>query len=140
MGQVIDKVTIKNAIDLAKAEEGQIPFDNIRTVAVEGVVDTGAGFLCLPPAIIKGLGLRHSHTRNVITANGIVKRRIFFVASITIKEREIEMQVMENDAQTPTLIGYLVLENMDWVVDPKSQKLIGNPKHDGKWMTDLYLN
>jgi hypothetical protein len=48
------------------------------------------------------------------------------------------MQVMENDAATPPLIGYLVLEAMDFVVDPKSQQVIPNPTHEGKWIIDLY--
>ena len=45
---------------------------------------------------------------------------------------------MENDETTPALIGFLVLEHMDFVPDPKSQKIIGNPEHDGKWVMDLY--
>lgn len=45
---------------------------------------------------------------------------------------------MENDRNTPPLIGYLVLEEMDFVVDSKSRKLIGNPEHNGKWVIDLY--
>lgn len=48
------------------------------------------------------------------------------------------MQVMENDVTTPLLIGYLVLETMDFVVDTKSQRIILNPEHDGKWIMDLY--
>jgi hypothetical protein len=57
--------------------------------------------------------------------------------NLTIQGRDTEMDVMENDELTPPLIGYLVLENMDWVVDVKAQKLIPNPAHDGKWITDL---
>ncbi|MEW6097408.1 MAG: hypothetical protein AB1567_12955 [bacterium] len=48
------------------------------------------------------------------------------------------MQVMENDATTPPLIGYLVLETMDLVVNTKLQKITPNPEHDGKWIMDLY--
>lgn len=48
------------------------------------------------------------------------------------------MDVMENDATPPPLIGYLVLETMDLVVDTKSQKIMPNPEHDGKWVMDLY--
>ena len=32
---------------------------------------------------------------------------------------DIQMAVMENDEDTPCLIGYLVLEALDFVVDPK---------------------
>ncbi|MGR3179458.1 MAG: retroviral-like aspartic protease family protein [Candidatus Anammoxibacter sp.] len=110
----------------------------IRSVEIEGLVDTGAAYLCLPPKVIEELGLLYSHSRNVTTANGRVERRIFSGAVIIIQGRDIEMQVMENDTTTPSLIGYLVLETMDLVVDTRSQKLIPNPEHDGKWVMDLY--
>lgn len=46
---------------------------------------------------------------------------------------------MENiDDNVPALIGYLVLEEMDWVVNPKTQKIIGNPENEGKWFIDMY--
>jgi len=45
---------------------------------------------------------------------------------------EIHMDVIENDETTTPLIGYLVMETMDFVVDTKSQKLNPNLEHDGK--------
>ena len=138
MGKTKEKVTIKNFADIVKHTEGMIEEHEIRAVEVEAVVDTGAAFLCLPPEVIEKLGLFYSHSREVATANGKVKRRIFNGAVIIINDRDIQMQVMENDSSTPPLIGYLVLETMDYVVDPKAQKIIPNPEHDGKWVMDLY--
>ena len=92
----------------------------------------------LPPLVIESLGLRYSHSRSVRTANGIVERRIFHGAYITIKGRYEQMSVMENDQQTPALIGVLILEALDFVVDPKSEALSPNPASEGKWMADLY--
>jgi clan AA aspartic protease len=138
MGKVREKVIIKNFGDILKAKEGLIPEDKINYFEVDAIVDTGAAFLCLPPDIIEKLGLLYSHTSDVRTANGNVKRRIFRAAEITIKERSVTQSVMENDRNTPPLIGYLVLEEMDFVVDSKSRKLIGNPEHNGKWVIDLY--
>jgi len=138
MGRVVETVKIQNYIDIVKAEEGLIAESEVRTVKVEGVVDTGATYLCLPPKVIEDLGLRYSRSALVKTGNGIVERRTFLGAYITIKDRYEQMSVMENDHQTPVLIGYLVLEALDFVVDPKSQKLIPNPANEGKWMADLY--
>jgi clan AA aspartic protease len=137
MGQIIEKVIIKNYVDIDKSADGLISEDAIRTVEIEALVDTGAAFLCLPPSVITTLGLRHSYSRDVMTANGIVKRRVFGGAAIDIQERQIQMEVMENDETTPPLVGYLVLENMDLVADPNSQSVIPNPAHDGKWISDL---
>ena len=48
------------------------------------------------------------------------------------------MSVMENDEKTPPLIGYIVLDVLDFVVAPQSEKLIPNPEYEGKWMAELY--
>ncbi|MDZ7261151.1 MAG: retroviral-like aspartic protease family protein [candidate division KSB1 bacterium] len=137
MGKIREKVIVKNFGDILKTTEGLIKDAEIRTVVLEAVVDTGATFLCLPPKAIAELGLMYSHSRNVITANGEVKRRMFAGAVISIQGRETQMSVMENDEVTPPLIGYLVLEDLDLVVDTKSQKLIPNPEHNGEWVVDL---
>jgi len=107
-------------------------------VELEAVVDTGATFLSIPPDRIRQLGLTYSHLRNVRTANGDVKRKVFAGALISILDRETQASVMENDETTPALIGYLVLEDLDLVPDPSSKKLIPNPAHEGKWVVDLF--
>ncbi|MBI4777692.1 retroviral-like aspartic protease family protein [Candidatus Desantisbacteria bacterium] len=138
MGRTVEKVIVKNLFDIAEHSKGMIKEDEIRTVEIEAMVDTGAAYLCLPPDVVEKLGLMYSHTREVTTANGRVKRRIFRGTIVIIQGRDIEVQVMENDATTPPLIGYLILEEMDFVVDPGLQRIIPNPEHDGKWVTDLY--
>jgi len=137
MGQIIEKIRLQNYVDVDKSAEGLISEEAIRTVEVEAIVDTGAAFLCLPSPVITKLGLRHSDSREVMTANGQVKRRMFGVATINIRGRETQMSVMENDETTPPLIGFLVLEDLDFVVDPSAQKLMPNPAHDGKWISYL---
>ena len=138
MGKVIETVKVRNLFDTGKCDEGLIREDQIRHVELNAVVDTGAAYLCLPPDSVKELGLRLSHSRSVVTANGNVERRIFHGAEITIQDRTIEMQIMENDRTTPPLIGYLVLQAMDFVVESRSERIMGNPEHDGKWVIDLY--
>ena len=138
MGKTIEKVALQNYGDMVKAEEGLIPENDIRTVEIEGIVDTGATYLCLPPKVIEQLGLRYSHSRKVRTANGDVERRMFHGAYITIKDRYEQMSVMENNHDTPTLIGVLILEALDFVVDTRARALIPNPASEGQWMADLY--
>lgn len=62
-----------------------------------------------------------------MTAHARTSRRIFRGALIELKGRSFVMDVMENDDDTPALIGYLLLEALDFVVDPKTQKVIPNP-------------
>lgn len=138
MGKTVEHVKVQNFVDIAKVAEGLLQSDQIRTVEFDAIVDTGAAYLCMPPELVEKLGLTYSFTRPVTTANGSVTRRIFKGADITIRERNEQMSVMESDATTPPLIGYLVLEVLDFVVNPKSQQLIGNPDHDGKWVVECY--
>ena len=138
MGRVTEKVRIENTYDRYDASKDRISESEIRTVELNALVDTGAAYLCLPPDVVARLGLSFSHTAPVSTANGKVERRIFRGAEIGIRERNVQMQVMENDEETPALVGYLILEALDFVVNPKTQGLMGNPEHDGKWMVDLY--
>ena len=134
-----EKVKVTNFLDIAKVTEGLIKEEEIRTTEVNAIADTGATYLCLPPFVIKQLGLLYSYSGKAQTANGDVDRRIFSVADITIKDRTVRMDVMESDEKTPPLIGYLILEALDFVVNPKTQGLMGNPEHGGKWIVDLYL-
>jgi clan AA aspartic protease len=139
MGKTLEKVVIRNFTDIEFAESGHIQPNQIRSVEIEAIVDTGATYLCLPPKIIQELGLRFAKSTPVKTGNGKLELRIFHNAEITIKDRTIEMRVMENkDDSIPALIGYLVLEEMDWVVNPKTQEIMGNPLNDGKWVIDMY--
>jgi clan AA aspartic protease len=139
MGRTKEKVLIKNFGDSVLAENGYIKQNEIRSVEIDAMVDTGAAYLCLPPKIIKELGLPFANYTPVTTGNGSLELKIFDGAKITINDRTVQMQVMENkDDNIPALIGYLILESMDWVVDTKSQKIIGNPLNDGKWVVDMY--
>ena len=35
------------------------------------------------------------------------------------------------------MVGQVPLELMDWVVDPKGRRLIGNPEHGGVQMIEI---
>ena len=137
MGRTLEKVKVQNFGDLFNATQGDLDASQVRTAEIEAVVDTGATYLCLPPNVIEQLGLLYARTQTVTTANGPAERRFFKGADITIKDRNIQMAVMENDEATPPLVGYLILEALDFVVDPKANRLIPNPEHDGKWIADL---
>jgi len=138
MGRTVAKLKITNAYDRQKAAEGLIPERAVRRIEVEAIVDTGATYVCLPRAEIEKLGLRFLREVRIRTANGPASRRLFDGAQVELNDREFPMAVMENDEETPPLLGFLLLEALDLVVDPKSQQVIGNPAHDGKWVADCF--
>ncbi|NUN98924.1 MAG: retroviral-like aspartic protease family protein [Candidatus Omnitrophica bacterium] len=138
VGRTYEEVTIRNLADVLEAKSGHRDPDQVRTIRVEALVDTGATYLCLPPGEIQRLGLIEPEVRTVKTANGPAERRLYSYAQISIQGRTTVMEILENDPETPPLIGYTALELLDFVVDPKSERLIPNPEHGGKWMADLY--
>jgi predicted aspartyl protease len=138
MGRTVVKLKVANSHDEAKAEEGLIPESAVRRIEVEAMVDTGATYVCLPPADVAKLGLRFLRDVPIRTANGPTTRRLFEGARVELNDRDLPMPVMENDKHTPPLVGFLLLEAMDLVVDPRSQQVIGNPEHDGKWVADCF--
>ena len=138
MGRVIEKVKVTNYLDIGMAQKKIIKENEIREVEIDAIVDTGATYLCLPPSVVSKLGLPLHKSVQIKTANGRAIRRTYKGVEIELKGRSFVMEVMENDEETPALIGYLVLEAMDFVVDPKTQAVIPNPANDGKWTADLY--
>lgn len=56
---------------------------------------------------------------------------------LTIRGRECTMDVIEVPDSVPVLIGQLPLEHLDFVVDPRSRTLIGNPAHGGEHVYEL---
>ena len=138
MGRTIEKIIVRNFGDMLKHGEGLIPKEQIRLVEVDAIVDTGATYVCLSRKDIESLGLLFHDSILIHTANGKTRRRTFKGAEIELNGRTFVMEVMENNDGTPALIGYLLLEALDFVVDPKSQKIIPNPAHEGEWVADLY--
>jgi len=44
---------------------------------------------------------------------------------------------MEVPDEVPALIGQIPLEMLDFVIDPQSRRLIGNPAHGGEQMLEV---
>ena len=52
--------------------------------------------------------------------------------------RAEEFSVIEVLEDVPNLLGQVPVERLDFVVDPRGQKLIPNPAHGGEQMTEEY--
>lgn len=139
MGKVLVTATIENLADVIGVEEGRLTPDQVRAVEVDGaLVDTGATALSMPRRLVERLGLRHIRTRPARTSAGTIEVQVFGTARLTIQGRDCPCDVTALPDECPVLIGQIPLEWMDWVVDPKRQRLIGNPEHGGEQMIELY--
>lgn len=139
MGRVLVTAKIENLGDLIKAEEGTIPADQVRSVVVDqALVDTDASALSLPKSLIEKLGLTLIRTRKAVTSAGVVDVGIYGTVRLTIQGRDMPTDVTEIPEECPVLIGQIPLEAMDWVIDMKNHCIIGNPRHGGEQIIELY--
>lgn len=139
MGKVLVAARIQNLDDLNEVRKGQRKSEDVRHIEVtDALVDTGASSLGMPKRMIEELGLVPFTQKNVRTVNGNVKLQIYTTVRLSIQGRECHCDVAELPDNIPVLVGQVPLELMDWVVDPKGQKLIGNPEHGGEQMFDFF--
>ncbi|MBM4050005.1 MAG: aspartyl protease [Planctomycetes bacterium] len=138
MGRITLKIKVENLEDILRAERGQLAPEQVRSVQVDALVDTGATLLCLPANAIAGLGLSLLSTRKITTANGPVEIRLFRGARLTIFNRTCTVDVMELQNGVPALIGYVPLEVLDLTLDLKRHAVVPNPEHGDEIVLDLF--
>ncbi len=139
LGKVIVSAKIENVFDLYEASRAQITDDQVRRIEVaDAMVDTGATLLAIPRQLIEQLGLAQIRTGRARTTAGPSTFGIFGPVRLTIQGRTCFVDVSEVPEDCPVLVGYVPLELLDFVVNPKGQNLIGNPEHGGEFMFDMF--
>jgi clan AA aspartic protease len=139
MGKVLVTAKIENLEDLYKTKLGLLPAEQVRSVeATDALVDTGASTLCVPKRLIVQLGLQPLRTRQARTSAGSITLQMYGTVRLSIQGHDCPCDVVELPDDCPVLIGQVLLEAMDWVIDPMSQRLIGNPAHGGEHIIEVY--
>jgi len=128
MGKVIEKVKLTNLLDSTKSVE------------IEAVVDTGATMLILPEDIVNKLGLDKIEEVRVKYANNHIEtKEIYGVVRLELKGRIGNFDVLvENEGSQP-LIGQIVLERLDLVVEPSTRKITPNPRSPEMPMVEIFM-
>lgn len=139
MGKVLVTAKIENLGDLYKAKLGLLSDDEVRRIEIpDALVDTGATTLLLPRRIIAALGLEPISTRHSRGLGGEFLLPMYGTVRLTIQGRHCPVDVGEIDDEYPVLVGQIPLEALDWVVDTKGRRLVGNPDHHGEWGLDVF--
>lgn len=139
MGRVITEATVENIKDLWAVKENRRTVDQVRSVTIpDALVDTGATLLSLPTSIVRRLGLEKQNEKRVITSAGPTTAALYDAVRLTIQGRFCTMDVLEVPDGVLALIGQIPLEHLDFVVDPRNQKLIGNPAHGGEHVYEQF--
>ena len=126
MGSVFTEITISNGTDIALARNGHITEQNIRSAAVTALVDTGATNLVIGEELRKKLGLAVVGTRTVTLAGGSkASCNVAEPVQICWKDRTSLIRPWVMPDEEDILLGVIPLEEMDLIVDPINQKLVG---------------
>jgi hypothetical protein len=135
---VLTEVTIENLADLFAADHQRLAPEQIRRVTVrDAQVYVGVMLLALPTRLIRQLGLRPRYTRHLSRTNGAGEATVYGTVRLTIQGRQCPMDVLEVSDTVPVLVGQIPLVCFDLVIDPHTQRLIGNPAHGGEPMFEL---
>jgi len=128
MGKVVEKVKLTSL------------FEPEKSVEVEAVIDTGATMVVLPKDIVEELGLRKMREVKVRYANNKVETKpIYGVVNIELKGRSANLDVLVEEKGSQPLIGHVLLELLDLIVEPKTRKLIPNPASPEMPMMEILM-
>ncbi|HQU43018.1 MAG TPA: hypothetical protein PK867_09405 [Pirellulales bacterium] len=124
MGRFSVDVEIANDDDLALVRRGLLKPGQVRRAIVSGVVDSGAAMV-LPQAVVKRLDLPLGNLVGVRYADGRrARRREAKGVSVKLLGREDTFTAVIEPKREKALIGAIVLEALDLLVDCKNQCLV----------------
>jgi len=125
MGLVRAEITLKNAGDVTNVQRGFIKEPEIRQTVVQAVVDTGAMTLVINEKLRRQLGLGVVGTKEATLADNTKKMiKIAETVEVHWKNRSMTCRPWVVGSGN-ILLGAIPLEDMDLMVDPGSQTLVG---------------
>ncbi len=128
MGEVKTRISLTNSVDYGNMRRGTLSVDEVRTLEVEAIVDTGAITCVLPAAVAAKLGLIPVFRTDAVYADG--RREEVDVSEpvlIEIQGRKVYEECLILGEEV--LVGQTALEKTDLQVDCRTRTLRPNPKH-----------
>lgn len=116
---------IANNDDLVRAKDGTLPKHKVRRMTLEGLADPGASKLVLPQSVATQLGLPKAGSITVGYADGRTAQRTQAdAAHVVILGRDGVFRAIVEPRRKTALVGAIVLEELDLLVDCAREELI----------------
>jgi predicted aspartyl protease len=129
MGEVKVEVLLENAEDRGVFRRGYIREDEIRSLKVPLVVDSGAVMLVLPQDLVETLGLNEVGKAIVTYADERKEERpVAGIVTVKVGNRLTSVNCVVGPPNSEALLGQIILEAMDLLVDCAQQRLIPRPE------------
>jgi clan AA aspartic protease len=129
MGLVYADIELLSADDLALHRRGYLPEEEIKSVRVTAMVDTGAYMLVINDHIKQQLDLPVVEEQTVRLADD-TERRVQIVGPVEVRfeNRSTTVRAVVFPGDAEPLLGAIPIEGMDVVIDPRQRRLIVNPE------------
>ena len=125
MGRFSVEVQLSNNLDMALASVGQIAPKDVQRVKLRAVVDSGATRLVLPRNVVQNLGLKETGKIGVTYADGRrATRPVVDNVHLELLGRSSVFKASIEPGRDSALIGAIVLEDLDFLVDATRQRLV----------------
>src|SRR6266542_5406238 len=129
MSEVKVEVGLENAVDRELVYRGLLTEDRVRSFKVRVIADTGAAMLVLPQDEVEALGLREVRKAVVRYADERKEERaVAGPVTVRVNGRAATVDCIVGPPNSEPLLGHVVLEIMDLLVDPLQQRLIPRPE------------
>jgi clan AA aspartic protease len=124
MGRFSVDLKLTSSEDLLLAKKGMLRPEEIRQSTVRGVVDTGATQLVIPATVAEQLGLPETGEMRVRYADRRREtRKVVGDMSLELLGRESTFHAIVEPNRNTAVIGRMVLDTLDFVVDCDARKL-----------------
>jgi len=129
MGEVRASVIVANASDRLLSTRGAIDAREVRQFEADLLVDTGAVLTLLPQDMVETLGLESAGKAVVSLANDqrIELDRVGPL-SVTVAGRTATTDCLMGPPGCEALLGQVVLESLDLIVDPLRRQVTVRPE------------
>jgi clan AA aspartic protease len=130
MGLVYADIQLINADDIALAKNNIIGQEEIKSMRVNMLVDSGAFMMAINESIQAQLQLPYKQKRKAQLADGsVIEYDVVGPIEVRFKNRQATCNafVLKGDAEP--LLGAIPMEEMDVLVHPTRQELLVNPEH-----------
>ncbi|MGL4514449.1 MAG: hypothetical protein ACRCT8_15275 [Lacipirellulaceae bacterium] len=125
MGSFSMRMQLANNIDLTLSQAGHLAASAVRRFELDGIVDSGAAHVVLPQAAMGALGLPESWRAKTRYADGSTRERsVIKNVSITLCGRESVFSAVIEPGREDALIGAIVMEELDLIVDCVTGQLL----------------
>jgi clan AA aspartic protease len=126
MGTTYAEITLKNAADVSIVGRGYITEKDVRQITLRAMVDTGAYTLVINEETREKLGLAIEQQEPSFLADGTIQS---YGKTEPVKiywgNRMCNCSAVVVPSAETVLLGAIPLEDMDLIVNPKTQELVG---------------